>query len=820
MASPQTNLRVRISADLADIKAGLATLRGDLQTTKRNAAASMDGLDSAGAKVKNFVGSATAAFAALAGVIGGAVAAIKSAIDRADELGKAAQKVGIGTQALSELAFAAELADVSLGTLSTALTQFNKQLTSNEDLVKELGIETRDASGQFRATEQIISDLADVFRDLPDGPQKATLAVKIFGRAGADLIPLLNSGSDALAEMAQEARDLGVSISAEAAAQAEAFNDNLTRLRSAAQGFANDLAAQLLPALGSLAETQADNARGSSAAGEAATVFATALKLVASVALIAKNVFEGVLNVIFFLVSATSALSKALTVNLGGAFQLLVNYWNRLKDEGPIAALKAYVKEAADFARGERNELTDVPLQVKAAWDAMRQGLNESGEDIGTGLANIFSEMDRGTASANEGIRKLGEESAASEARVKELQATLQRLLGKSDGAGDADAKRRAAEIEREIERAAREAEKAKEEEERLLRERGERISAGLFEVQNELLQATGRGAEAAFRELEARYAQLLADLRGASDVEGEALLERLLGLKKVQIKLEDFRSQVQAVLGGLSDRESSIGDQASGGLIGSVEAEREIARARDESLQKLVDLRSAVQDYYATTKDPSVLAFLQELDGNIGKVSESQQKLRQQVQDVATDALSNFFSDLATGAKSAKDALRDFVLGFVQGMAQIAARALATFLVLKLLDAIYPGLGKATAASLNVGVGHGGGIAGRLGIRREGVSPLLFGGAPRYHGGGIAGLAPDEVPAILRKGEEVITDTDPRHRDNGGRGGGSRVTTPIVAIGDDAVANALAGRAGEDMVVTHVRNNWEALMRGSAAGA
>ena len=148
--------------------------------------------------------------------------------------------------------------------------------------------------------------------------------------------------------------------------------------------------------------------------------------------------------------------------------------------------------------------------------------------------------------------------------------------------------------------------------------------------------------------------------------------------------------------------------------------------------------------------------------------------------------------------------------------MAQIAARALATFLVLKLLDAIYPGLGKATAASMNVGVGHGGGIAGRLGIRREGVSPLLFGNAPRYHGGGIAGLAPDEVPAILRRGEEVITETDPRHRDNGGRGGaGGRVTTPIVAIGDDAVANAMAGVAGEDVVLTHVRNNWEGLMRG-----
>ncbi|HRP76274.1 MAG TPA: hypothetical protein PLN31_19470, partial [Azoarcus taiwanensis] len=46
------------------------------------------------------------------------------------------------------------------------------------------------------------------------------------------------------------------------------------------------------------------------------------------------------------------------------------------------------------------------------------------------------------------------------------------------------------------------------------------------------------------------------------------------------------------------------------------------------------------------------------------------------------------------------------------------------------------------------------------------------FAGAPRYHTGGIAGLRPGEVPAILKKREEVLTEDDPRHRFNGGREG------------------------------------------------
>lgn len=344
-------------------------------------------------------------------------------------------------------------------------------------------------------------------------------------------------------------------------------------------------------------------------------------------------------------------------------------------------------------------------------------------------------------------------------------------------------------------------------------------LAKKLQELSVRLLELNGNAEAAATIKLVEQFREVRAQLEREGNETGLALVDAVFNRELISARLQAFQAQMQAALGSLRTTETSVGAQSEAGAIGAAEAERQIDQARSASLATLQALRQSVAAYYAETKDPSVLQFLQELDGNIAQVAASQQQFRQQVQDQAINSVTNLFTDLATGAKNAKDALRDFVLSFVQGMAQIAARALATFLVLKLLDAIYPGLGKATAASLNVGVGHGGGIAGRLGIRREGVSPLVFGQAPRYHGGGIAGLAPDEVPAILRRGEEVITETDPRHRGNGGRDSGSRVTTPVVAIGDDAVANAMAGLAGENVTLTHVRNNWEALMRGSAAG-
>jgi len=66
----------------------------------------------------------------------------------------------------------------------------------------------------------------------------------------------------------------------------------------------------------------------------------------------------------------------------------------------------------------------------------------------------------------------------------------------------------------------------------------------------------------------------------------------------------------------------------------------------------------------------------------------------------------------------------------------------------------------------------HDGGIAGRDRSDTRFVDPGLFGAAPRYHEGGIAGLRPGEVAAVLKDGEEVVTPEDPRHRRNIGRAG------------------------------------------------
>lgn len=180
--------------------------------------------------------------------IGAIASQVKSVADLQDRFGKMAQQVGIGVEALTELDYAAKLSDVSTEDLSTGITRLTSKMADVAQGSKEaaavfdsLGVKVKNSDGSLRSSEQVLKDIAQRFSEFEDGSTKTAYAVEIFGRAGAKLIPLLNSGRDGLAEMAEEARQLGVVFDEKAAKAAERFNDNLTRLGQVARGLKIEL---------------------------------------------------------------------------------------------------------------------------------------------------------------------------------------------------------------------------------------------------------------------------------------------------------------------------------------------------------------------------------------------------------------------------------------------------------------------------------------------------------------------------------------------------------------------------------------------------
>lgn len=279
--------------------AGSAKIGALMVSLGLNSAQFDTGLKKSQTGLANFGKMAGAAFKAVAvGAAAGAAMgyAVKSAIDHADALSKNAQKAGVTTESLSRLAYAADFADVSMEGLTSGLTKLSKSMadsiitkTSTSALAfKALGISVTDANGKLRNSDVVFSEISDRFSRMNDGATKTSLAMAIFGKSGAELIPLLNSGSAELKRMADEADRLGITLSTKTGKDAERFNDTLTLIGKVLQGVVNQVTEAALPALQSLAQTLADPAFAQAAKEFAATMVG-ALKLITDAAISTVN---------------------------------------------------------------------------------------------------------------------------------------------------------------------------------------------------------------------------------------------------------------------------------------------------------------------------------------------------------------------------------------------------------------------------------------------------------------------------------------------------------------------------------------------------
>jgi len=208
----------------------------------------------------NLKGAVAGFGAAIAGsaIVAGLGAVIKKSIDAGDELFNLQAKTGVAASALIGIGNAAKLADVDVGTLGKGLTKLNVNLVKaaegNEDLArkfKALGVDVKDANGQVVPADKALKQIADRFADMPDGAQKAAAAVALFGKAGADLIPLLNEGAASMEKFTYK-------VGEDFAARSDLFNDTITELGIKTQGFGLELTDALLPALQSILEVFAD----------------------------------------------------------------------------------------------------------------------------------------------------------------------------------------------------------------------------------------------------------------------------------------------------------------------------------------------------------------------------------------------------------------------------------------------------------------------------------------------------------------------------------------------------------------------------------
>lgn len=173
---------------------------------------------------------------------------IRQGIDAADATSKLAQKTGLLTKEVAGLQLAFDQGGAG-DKMQEALGKMAKEVANNNVAFKAMGLQVTDASGKIKSTRDLIGEVAGKFASYSDGVEKTALAQQIFGKSGADLIPVLNAGAGALDEYDKKAAALGLTLEDSTTKAAEAFNDQLDLMSQRTQGVARQLATELLPVL-------------------------------------------------------------------------------------------------------------------------------------------------------------------------------------------------------------------------------------------------------------------------------------------------------------------------------------------------------------------------------------------------------------------------------------------------------------------------------------------------------------------------------------------------------------------------------------------
>jgi hypothetical protein len=558
--------------------------------------------------------------------LAGIGAMIKSSIDSADALDEMAQRTGIAVESLSLLVPAAELSAVStdkfeagLKKLATGMLEAATGSEASAQNFEALGVAVQNQDGTLRDSEQVLLDLADRFQAMPDGAEKAALAVDIFGKAGAEMIPFLNQGREGIGALKQEAAELGLQLSADTAAQAGNFNDALDKLKLATQSIGNQIIASLLPALNDMAGGMVESAKQGG----------TLRAILDGVVLVLKTLALGAATV----GKAFVALGEAIGAGVAAAVEALKGNTDGAK--AIIADLKGNLVKRLDELASFRDSLFDPkPIEVKApriqADPELLQRLTKpkagkaAQDSIGAQTTLMKAQLDAEFALLKDGLtRQQTALDAALEDRLVSVRDYYTQKTAIEQREVDAEIARKQQELARsqqvastgksENDRLKAKAEVAKAEADlitlnnrrtdieqanaRKAAQAERELADALAQAREELAQITGTATDADRQAAIARsYRDLRARLAAESDADGVSLVDRLINVKAAQANLAALEAQWRQVTERLRNAQEAIQTQQQAGLLTEAQARRQIVALQQQSATEMEHLLPTMQ--------------------------------------------------------------------------------------------------------------------------------------------------------------------------------------------------------------------------------
>lgn len=196
-----------------------------------------------------------AGIAAAAGAAGAAILGVANkAAESADEIDKMSQKIGLSKQGYQEWRYAMEQSGMDISSMQNGI----KTLTNLMDSAKNgtqsaanvfdaLGLSIYDSSGALKDQETMMRESIMAMADMEDSTERAKLATQLFGRAGSELEPLLNSGADGIQELIDRSHELGLVMSDEAVTAGVKMGDTLADVKASFGMVVTEIGSEVMP---------------------------------------------------------------------------------------------------------------------------------------------------------------------------------------------------------------------------------------------------------------------------------------------------------------------------------------------------------------------------------------------------------------------------------------------------------------------------------------------------------------------------------------------------------------------------------------------
>lgn len=334
--------------------------------------------DASGKVAQATKGISTAAGGALAGIAGLAYKSVQAA----DDLNTLAKQTGISTAELQKMQYASDLIDVSVDSITGAMTKMKKNMASTskdtQAAFQRIGVSVQDSNGQLRDATTVFYEVLEGLSHVANETERDTLAMQLFGRSADELAGIVDDGGAALRELGLEAEQLGLIMDQQTLDSLNNVNDAVDKLKAKANGELAQAGAKAMEALMPVFEKVLDAMSKAldyigSLDEDQIKMLATLLAVTAAISPVAKGI-SNVTGLISKLTGAGGAVPKAIEICgklTGTVLPKVVSALKVFPGLGLTAAIIAlvaliatkgdeiqkYINKACDFIKGLLDKL-------------------------------------------------------------------------------------------------------------------------------------------------------------------------------------------------------------------------------------------------------------------------------------------------------------------------------------------------------------------------------------------------------------------------------------------------------------------------------